>query len=99
MCILSHPAIKGGLSHCGMEETLEFINSNIPIIAWPHFFDQHDNAENLAQAGATKILFSKTRITKYPGDGLSYDRTSFDEVKVYNLFVEIVTIPKYKQNM
>ena len=96
---MAHPAIKAGLSHCGMGETLEFINANKPLIAWPHFFDQHDNAENLAEVGAAKILFSKTRISKYQGDGLSYDRPSFDENKVYNLFIEVVTVPKYKQNM
>lgn len=45
--LLAHPAIKGGLSHCGMGGTLEFINACVPIIAWPHFADQHTNAELL----------------------------------------------------
>ena len=37
--ILSHPAIKAGLTHCGMGGTLEFINMGVPAVLWPHCGD------------------------------------------------------------
>jgi len=37
--LLAHPTIKVGLSHCGWGGVLEFINSAVPIVAFPHFLD------------------------------------------------------------
>ena len=39
--ILSHPAVKAGLTHCGFGGTSEFIGAGVPIVAYPHFADQY----------------------------------------------------------
>jgi UDP:flavonoid glycosyltransferase YjiC (YdhE family) len=50
--LLNHPALKAGLTHCGLGGTLEFINAGKPVLTFPHFGDQMDNASNLVDAGA-----------------------------------------------
>ena len=37
--VLSHPAIKCGLSHGGFGGCLEFINAGVPMVCFPHFSD------------------------------------------------------------
>jgi len=36
---LSHPAVKAGITHCGMGGTLEYISMNVIPILWPYFGD------------------------------------------------------------
>ena len=43
--LLSHTAVKAGLTHCGFGGTLEFINSGLSMVCVPHFGDQGDNAK------------------------------------------------------
>ena len=61
---MAHPAIKAGLTHCGMGGTLEFINASIPSVCWPHFADQHDLAVIMEKQGIGKILYNKERMVK-----------------------------------
>jgi len=67
-----HPAIKAGLTHCGMGGTLEFINGSVPLVAWPHFADQHTNAELLERNGVAKILHNKMRMSADHDETMSY---------------------------
>lgn len=42
--LLAHPSVKAGLTHCGFGGTLEFISAGIPMLCFPHFGDQPENA-------------------------------------------------------
>ena len=45
--LLSHPAVKAGMHHCGFGCTLEFINAGLPCVIFPHFGDQGQNGRNI----------------------------------------------------
>ena len=41
--ILSHPSIRGFMSHCGWNSCIESITMGVPIVAWPMHSDQPRN--------------------------------------------------------
>nr|GMD57002.1 anthocyanidin 3-O-glucosyltransferase 5-like [Ipomoea batatas] len=49
--ILKHPSTGGFLSHCGWNSTLESIKHGVPIIAWPLYAEQRQNATLLTELG------------------------------------------------
>ncbi|XP_074567932.1 hydroquinone glucosyltransferase-like [Curcuma longa] len=49
VAVLSHAATGGFLSHCGWNSTLESVKAGVPIIAWPLFAEQRQNAVMLAE--------------------------------------------------
>lgn len=49
--ILEHQATKVFVSHCGWNSTLETLIRGIPVVGWPMFSDQFDNAALLEQLG------------------------------------------------
>jgi hypothetical protein len=49
MLILSHPSIKGFLTHCGWNSTIEAICSGIPMITWPMFAEQFFNEKLIVE--------------------------------------------------
>nr|QSB46684.1 glycosyltransferase [Rubia yunnanensis] len=49
MEILSHPSVGGFLTHCGWGSALESITNGVPMIAWPLYSEQRQNATMLAE--------------------------------------------------
>ncbi|XP_019154521.1 PREDICTED: anthocyanidin 3-O-glucosyltransferase 5-like [Ipomoea nil] len=47
--ILRHPSTGGFLSHCGWNSTLESITNGVPMIAWPLYAEQRQNATMLTE--------------------------------------------------
>lgn len=49
VAVLGHAATGGFLSHCGWNSTLESVKAGVPILAWPLFAEQRQNAVMLAE--------------------------------------------------
>ena len=95
--VLAHPACKAGLGHCGFGATLEFTSMGIPIVAWPHFGDQHPNAEMLCdEKNVAVMLYNKKRMTSDLTEIYSYTKEAFDADHVHKIFKEVLTNPIYK---
>lgn len=70
--ILEHRATKVFVSHCGWNSSLESLTYGIPVVAWPMFGDQHENAPLLERLGTALLI---------PGTNMRYTRiVSADEI-------------------
>lgn len=47
--ILSHLSVGGFLSHCGWNSSIESITNGVPMIAWPLYAEQRQNATMLTE--------------------------------------------------
>lgn len=81
---------------------MEFISAGVPMIGWPHFFDQFENARLVCDENkAGKILLSRMRYNTDHTHQISYVNKEFDAQDVYVLFKEVMVDNQqyYKNNM
>jgi UDP:flavonoid glycosyltransferase YjiC (YdhE family) len=56
---LNHPAVQGGVTHCGFGGTLEFISAGVPVLTFSHFGDQPANGLLMTNKEAGLMLKEK----------------------------------------
>ncbi len=66
--LLSHPAVKAGLNHCGWGGCMEFASNGVPMVTWPHFADQFENSDVLVNAGIAIKLHGTRRYQLNEGE-------------------------------
>ncbi|CAE7502601.1 UGT709G2 [Symbiodinium sp. CCMP2592] len=54
--VLAHPAVKVFLSHCGWGGVTDTLAAGVPVLAYPSFADQLDNAQRLVEVGAAVMV-------------------------------------------
>lgn len=74
--ILGHPALKAGLTHCGFGGLTEFIMSGVPMVTFPHFGDQHTNA-NLIIDNGCGLFLQNNKTEAQPDYSKGYDNFAF----------------------
>ncbi|OWM65046.1 UDP-glycosyltransferase 90A1-like [Punica granatum] len=57
--ILTHPLVRGFISHCGWNSVLESLCSGVPILAWPVDHDQPLNARIVAKRFGAGIMLKE----------------------------------------
>lgn len=83
--ILAHPNVKLFITHSGLLSTTETVYHGVPILAIPVFGDQHNNAKLAVSSGYALSL--------------PYEDPSFSEEKLSELLQELLTNPKYSENV
>jgi hydroquinone glucosyltransferase len=59
--VLAHEATGGYVCHCGWNSTLETVVHGVPIIAWPLFAEQKQNAVLLSEGAGIALRLEKRR--------------------------------------
>ncbi|KAJ4765719.1 Glycosyltransferase [Rhynchospora pubera] len=59
MKVLAHEATGGYVCHCGWNSTLETVMHGVPIIAWPLFAEQKQNAVMLSEGAGIALRLEK----------------------------------------
>ncbi|ODN01700.1 UDP-glucuronosyltransferase 1-8 [Orchesella cincta] len=81
--ILSHPNVRAFISHGGLLGTQEAVFHAVPVIVFPFFAEQDYNAQRIHSAER----------------GIMMEICDLTEAKLENAIREILTNPRYKQNM
>ena len=97
--MLSHPAVKAGITHCGFGGTNDFIITGKPPILWPHFDDQPSNARLLEHHGAGPMLYNKFKLATTYDEYITYKEKVFDEKHLIKVVKDALENPKYKENI
>lgn len=83
--ILNHPSVGGFLSHCGWNSCIESITNGVPIIAWPLYAEQRQNAtmltEELGVAVKPKVLPTKKVVEREEIEKLVRSVMQYEEGK------------------
>lgn len=96
---IAHPAIKVGMTHMGSGATQEFIGAGVPVVAFPHFGDQHYYGDLLQDMKAGVVLYGKRRDYDEGPDQMVYRTPAFDGDRVHKCFEQVIENPMYKTNM
>ena len=97
---MSHPNLKAGITHCGLGGTLEFINSEIPCMVFPHCGDQPMNATNLIERGAAIPLIDISKSQRPSGgDTQSFNEPVFTADHLADGLFKLLTDPSYKEKI
>jgi len=97
--LLAHPAIKAGLTHCGLGGVLEFSSAAVPIAAFPHFMDQSYNTSAMVGRKCGLSLIPPRKAFRNIKMENQFDEPMFTKDKVKEVFKELVENPVYKKNM
>nr|ATN96014.1 UDP-glucuronosyl transferase 342A2 [Aphis gossypii] len=80
--ILEHKNVKLFISHGGMSGIYEAIDSGIPVLGIPLFFDQSHNIANIAHWGAGIMLDHKTLTKDIFLNAINEIMTNYDKYKL-----------------
>lgn len=69
---------------------MEFIGAGIPMIAFPHFGDQHANARLLTDQKASVELYNVPAKGGDIADHLTRESACFDQAKVIECFNKVL---------
>lgn len=95
-----HPAVKAGLTHCGFNAILDFINAGVPVLTFPHHADQGLNAKRIAECEAGLELIPETlaqRISSY--DNMTHLTPLFNESVFASKMINLLKNKEFAKNM
>ncbi|KAJ8981278.1 hypothetical protein NQ317_004014 [Molorchus minor] len=81
--VLRHKNIKLFITQGGIQSMEEAVINHVPMIGLPFFGDQHHNVNKMVGKGF----------------GISLDYTKLDVVSFKNTILEVISNPKYKENI
>jgi glucuronosyltransferase len=81
--VLAHPNTKLFVSHCGLLSTQEALWYGVPVLGFPVFADQPQNALRLKELGVSETLSIE----------------NFTEDELYNTIKKLLEDPKYQNNI
>ena len=97
--LLSHPAVKTGITHCGFGGTNDFIITGKPTILFPHADDQHKNADLLFEAGCGPTLHNVVAYSSDFRENVTRSQKVFEADHVTKVVKDALENPKYKENI
>ena len=72
--ILANPAVSLFVSHCGWNSMMEALFWGIPVVGWPMFGDQFDNAEWLRNNGVGEVVEGTGQYTEHVASAEEIER-------------------------
>ena len=97
--LLTHPAVKAFICHCGFGGTNDAIITGTVPILFPHFDDQHYNADLFTKAKCGPTLCNVVRLTSDLKKMVTYEKKMFDEKHVTKIVKDALENPEYQENI